>query len=99
MKKRWGKMRTIKVSHAAFADAVKNKSRNCKFMPIPSSNKKFVYTGLLMPAGVWVAWPDNLTEEELNKYIDTYGNIPDLFTPKPESSKLTYVPRGVNEED
>lgn len=95
---KWGKMRTIKVSHEKFARAVQKLARECQFINIPSSNRKYVFAGLIMPGGAWVAWPDNLNEEEMSKYIETYGNIPDLFTPKPTGKSVNFAPDRMMDE-
>ena len=89
---KWGKMRTIKVSPQKFEQAVSQKASNAKFMPIPSSNRKHVFVGLMMAGGVWVSWPDNLSEEEEVLYKERYGSIPDLFTPKTKEASQRYAP-------
>ena len=77
----WGKMRIFKVSPEKYANAVKTKAEHGEYMKVPSS-KDYIFTGIMMPAGLWVPWPDNLTEEEMKKYTEMYGTIPDLVTPR-----------------
>ncbi len=31
-----------------------------------------------MTDSIWVAWPDNLTDDEMNLYLERYGTPPDL---------------------
>lgn len=89
-------MRTIKVDPKKFELAVRQKAEGCKFVHIPSSNRKFVFAGLIMPAGVWVAWPQDLTEIEMSLYLDRYGNIPDLFAINKSAKELNFAPQGSN---
>lgn len=91
-------MRTIKVSSEKFEQAVRQKAERGQFMRIPSTKKEFFFTGLLMPAGVWVPWPDNLTPEEMEKYIGMYGDIPDLFTPK-SANPIKFVSKDIDEPE
>lgn len=84
---KWGKMRAIKVSPKEYANAVMKKAEHGEYVKIPSS-KGFIFWGLMMPGGAWVAWPntqdedpvDGLTQEEMDLYKEKYGTIPDLFS-------------------
>jgi hypothetical protein len=66
-------MRVLKVEPGKYEKAVILLKQRCEFIKIPSSNGKFFFTGLKMYPDVWISWPDNLTDEELEKYIRIYG--------------------------
>ena len=85
-------MRVRRVSVETFERMVRAQGPHCKFYKIPST-KGFSFPGLLMADGVWTYWPDNLTVEEEDKYIEMYGDLPDIFTPVEEKVAIRQVIR------
>jgi len=84
-------MRTVKKPQDAWVRALNMAGQRAKLIRIPSTKSNYFFTGLLMADGAWVAWPDNLNDQEMKLYIDMYGNIPDLFELKPEQAECTLI--------
>lgn len=72
-------MKTVKVSVESFERMVRAQGKFSEFIKIPSSKEGLFFTGILMPNGAWVAWPQDLTAEEEALYADKYGTIPDII--------------------
>jgi hypothetical protein len=77
-------VKVIKVSPDSFERMIHVMGPSAQFVRLPSTNGTHFYTGLIMAAGAWVPWPDNLTDDELMLYEERYGRPPDIFTPNYE---------------
>lgn len=77
-------MRVIKKPVDSFRRSVEVAGLKAKMVRIPSSKSQFFFAGILMADGVWIPWPDNLNDKEMDLYIDRYGNPPDIFELKSE---------------
>lgn len=84
-------MRIIKKSFESWSRAIEMAGLKAKMVRIPTTSKKHFQTGILMGDGVWITWPENLTEDEMKLYIDRYGDVPDLFELKPEVDNMILV--------
>ena len=82
-------MKVTKVSYEKYKRLVETMGQHCQFVHLPSTKKNFLFGGLIMSDSAIVPWPmtidedstNGLTKEEMEKYIDTYGQPPDIFTP------------------
>jgi hypothetical protein len=86
-------LRTKKVAWSVFDKMVRAQGPHSKFIRIPSTNEKSLFTGLVMADGCWVPWPFNLTDEEEKFYIEKYGDIPHLIEVLPEKVAIRQVIR------
>lgn len=90
-------MRLIKVDHKKYEAAVRSHADKGEYVRIPSSKSGVVFAGIMMPAGIWVPWPMNLTEEEMKLYLEMYGDIPDLVVLK--NNKITFRPESAEDDE
>jgi hypothetical protein len=89
------RMRTRKVSLEKYSKLCETMGHGCQFIKLPSSLPNFFYPGLVMAGEAVVAWPENLTEDEMKLYEERYGSLPDIFDPDfEERIKITNVIRG-----
>ena len=72
-------MRIIKKNVEQVIRAMEMAGKKAKLIKIPSSNG-CVFVGILMVDGIWVAWPDNLDDQEMKLYVEKFGDIPDICT-------------------
>ena len=75
-------MRVKKVSPQVYENLVWAKGKAGDYMKIPSKAWGSTFMGILHRGVVCVAWPDNLTEDEMKLYIERFGDLPELVEVK-----------------